>query len=79
VYGLIEKHYQHTRSPLAARVLRSWPQMVGKFVKVMPRDYKRMLEAFDRLAAEGYTGDELALAAFQLAQAEVDAVKVKHH
>jgi glutamate synthase (ferredoxin) len=40
--------------------------MVHCFVKVMPRDYKRMLDAFHKVAAEGLSGDEAVMAAFVL-------------
>ncbi len=45
VYGLIERHLQFTRSPLARRILDNWEHLVGHFVKVMPTDYKRVLQA----------------------------------
>ncbi len=51
VYGLIERHLQFTRSPLARRILDNWEHLVGHFVKVMPTDYKRVLQA--RRAALG--------------------------
>ena len=41
--GLIEEHYRATGSANAERVLAAWDRMLGKFVKVMPRDYKRAL------------------------------------
>jgi len=45
VHGLIERHLQHTASALARRLLDNWEHMVSQFVKVMPVDYKRVLEA----------------------------------
>jgi glutamate synthase (NADPH/NADH) large chain len=45
VYGLIENHLRHTGSPLARRVLDHWSPLVPQFVKVMPTDYKRVLQA----------------------------------
>ena len=42
--GLIEEHFQVTESVNAKRVLEDWDDMLPKFVKVMPRDYKRVLE-----------------------------------
>ncbi|MBI3542205.1 MAG: hypothetical protein HY075_02880, partial [Deltaproteobacteria bacterium] len=47
---LIEEHLVHTASPKAKRVLDAWAESLAKFVKVMPVDYKRVLEA--RRAAE---------------------------
>ena len=40
---LIEKHWNHTGSTLAKRVLDQWQAAASQFVKVMPRDYKRAL------------------------------------
>ena len=40
---LIEAHFELTGSANASRVLSSWDQILPKFVKVMPRDYKRIL------------------------------------
>ena len=45
VYGLIEDHVRFTGSPLGRRLLDNWELMVAKFVKVMPTDYKRVLQA----------------------------------
>ena len=41
---LIEEHLRCTGSANAARVLADWDGMLPKFVKVMPRDYKRVLQ-----------------------------------
>ncbi|OUC09413.1 hypothetical protein RY27_02995 [Litorilinea aerophila] len=64
--AMIRRHMEYTDSPVAKRVLAQWPDVVRQFVKVMPRDYKRMLEAFARVEAEGLSGDEAAMAAFEL-------------
>jgi glutamate synthase (NADPH/NADH) large chain len=45
VFGLIESHLKWTRSPLAQRVLDNWEHLVGSFVKVMPTDYRKVLQA----------------------------------
>ena len=45
VYGLIEDHVRFTGSPLGRRVLDNWEHLVARFVKVMPTDYKRVLQA----------------------------------
>jgi glutamate synthase domain-containing protein 2/glutamate synthase domain-containing protein 1/glutamate synthase domain-containing protein 3 len=51
--ALIEEHRQRTDSPVAARVLGEWERLLaaGAFVKVMPRDYKRVLDERERAAA----------------------------
>jgi len=40
---LITRHVTYTGSRKAAAILRQWPAMLAKFVKVMPVDYKRVL------------------------------------
>jgi len=41
---LIEQHLHFTRSPKAEWVLDNWNSMLPRFVKVMPREYRRVLE-----------------------------------
>jgi glutamate synthase domain-containing protein 2/glutamate synthase domain-containing protein 1/glutamate synthase domain-containing protein 3 len=43
--AMVEEHQWRTDSPVAARVLAEWHELLGKgaFVKVMPHDYKRVL------------------------------------
>ena len=40
---LIERHHRWTGSQQAQRILDSWQEMAGKFVKVMPIDYRKAL------------------------------------
>ena len=65
VRQLIENHQRYTKSQRAESVLKNWDAMVSKFVKVMPKDYKRVLEAFKRVTAAGLSGDEAVMAAFE--------------
>ncbi len=39
--------------------------MVPKFVRVMPRDYNRMLACIERAHEQGLTGDEAIMVAFE--------------
>jgi glutamate synthase (NADPH/NADH) large chain len=41
---LVERHLQYTGSAVAQRLLADWPASLGKFVKVMPVDYRRALK-----------------------------------
>ncbi len=41
--ALVEKHHEYTDSAVARRVLDNWPEVLSRFVKVMPTDYKRVL------------------------------------
>ncbi|HRW09484.1 MAG TPA: glutamate synthase large subunit [Caldilineaceae bacterium] len=65
VRSMIQKHAEYTNSDVANKILADWDGYIGKFVKVIPKDYKRMLEAFARVQAEGFSGDEAAMAAFE--------------
>jgi glutamate synthase (ferredoxin) len=65
VFNLIEKHFEYTKSVRAKQILDGWKQFLPKFVKVLPKDYKRMLACMDRAKAQGLTGDEAIMAAFE--------------
>ena len=52
LHELIEEHHLRTQSPVAARVLREWAEMLPRFVKVMPHDYKRALAELAEAEAE---------------------------
>ncbi|ACD96722.1 glutamate synthase large subunit [Trichlorobacter lovleyi] len=62
---MISNHQQRTGSAKAAAVLADWNSYQAKFVKVMPRDYKRMLEAIARAEAAGLSGEAALIAAFE--------------
>ena len=63
--GLIERHQTLTGSARAAMILLNWKTYVKQFVKVMPTDYKRVLQALERATAAGLTGDDALAAAFE--------------
>ena len=44
LYDLIQRHLRWTNSARAQQILDAWPDMVGKFVKVVPIDYRKALE-----------------------------------
>ena len=41
---LVEDHYEYTGSAPAQRILADWDRSLTKFKKIMPRDYRRVLE-----------------------------------
>jgi len=53
VRDLIRRHIEYTGSTYAADILKAWIDMQPRFVKIMPRDYKRVLLAEARARAEG--------------------------
>jgi glutamate synthase domain-containing protein 3 len=44
LFELIEHHYIYTKSEVARKILDEWPINLSEFIKVMPTDYKRVLE-----------------------------------
>jgi glutamate synthase (ferredoxin) len=65
IWKLIQRHQAYTKSERAAKVLADWRRLVPKFVKVMPKDYQRVLESMKKVKEKGLTGDEAVMAAFE--------------
>ena len=61
VRDLLIQHAGYTGSAVAARLLKDWDWAIGKFVKVMPVDYRRVIEAQRSAARNGtaHTRDRL--------------------
>jgi glutamate synthase domain-containing protein 2/glutamate synthase domain-containing protein 1/glutamate synthase domain-containing protein 3 len=55
---LVAEHADRTGSPVARGMLEGWDEAVGRFVKVMPRDYKRALA--ERAARDAEIADQTA-------------------
>jgi glutamate synthase (ferredoxin) len=65
VRRLVERHAELTGSALARRVLERWGESVARMVRVMPNDYRRMLEAQAKMRAKGLPPEEAEMAAFE--------------
>ena len=65
VWQMLRKHWEYTRSRRAEAILETWEDSVSKFVKVIPRDYKRMIEAIKRARKLGLGEDEAVMVAFE--------------
>ncbi len=62
VKDLLSRHIRYTQSPVAARLLVNWEETQGMFVKIMPRDYKRVLQAIKKAEESGMSVDEAVMA-----------------
>ncbi|RCX20532.1 glutamate synthase (ferredoxin) [Fontibacillus phaseoli] len=62
---LISRHVLYTDSVVGRRVLDNWNELLLKFVRVIPKDYKRMLEQIRKVENEGLKGEDALLAAFE--------------
>ncbi len=65
VRALIEKHGKLTGSDRAWAILAGWSTYESKFVRVIPKDYQRMLACIERAQNQGLTGEEAIMAAFE--------------
>jgi glutamate synthase (NADPH) large chain len=65
VRELLQRYHADTGSPVAARLLADWDAAAGRFGKVMPRDYKRVLTAAQAAEQEGRDVNEAVMAAAQ--------------
>ena len=63
--SMIERHVAFTGSDLGQSILDDQEALRKRFVKVMPHDYRRALDAMREVEAAGLSGDEAVMAAFQ--------------
>ncbi|MBM4224032.1 MAG: glutamate synthase subunit alpha, partial [Gammaproteobacteria bacterium] len=63
--SLVARHIEATGSTHAQRVLDAWEVQLPKFVRVIPKDYKRVLACLQRAHDQGLSGDEATMAAFE--------------
>jgi glutamate synthase (NADPH/NADH) large chain len=63
VADLVGRHAELTGSALATRLVKGIDDEIGRFVKVMPRDFRRVVEATKLAVAEGRDVDEAIMAA----------------
>ncbi len=72
--NLIERHVEYTGSSPGQAVLADWEQSLDQFVKVIPKDYKRMLAQIDKMEQSGLEGEAALLAAFEANMRELARV-----
>ncbi len=53
LHHLVTNHQRYTKSPVAERLLANWQRSLRQFVKVMPTDYKRVLEERKKQVSAG--------------------------
>ena len=63
VKTLLTKHVDYTQSTVARNILDHWSKYQSKFIKVMPKDYKRVLAAIKKAEADGTSVDEAVMEA----------------
>lgn len=73
----IRRHLLYTDSAVGRRILDSWHEMLPRFVRVIPQDYKRMLEQIRKVEEKGLQGEAALLAAFEANSRELDQTGVR--
>src|SRR5205085_1352814 len=66
VKDMVFRHAEYTGSRRATEILLAWDEALSKFVRVMPNDYRRVLEAQQQMRATGLSAAEAEMAAFEL-------------
>jgi glutamate synthase (ferredoxin) len=61
LFELVSEHHERTGSTVAGDLIEDWPNALGRFVKVMPHDYKRAMQ--ELAAAEAEAGQAAPAAA----------------
>ena len=62
---MVQNHFHYTNSPKARFVLDNWNEILPKFVKVIPKDYKRMMNRIAEQMEAGLTNEEAIMSAFE--------------
>ncbi|ALC81284.1 MULTISPECIES: glutamate synthase large subunit [Bacillus] len=62
---MIVNHFNHTDSKRAAQILENWEEEIQNFVKVIPNDYKKMVEKINEQKAAGFSDEEAMMFAFE--------------
>ncbi len=65
VKAWLEKHVEITGSVRGQEILDDWDNFLPRFVKVLPSDYERVLNAITRAEEKGLEGEEAIQAAFE--------------
>ena len=61
VKDLIRKHVKYTGSTVGESILERWEECQAKFVKIMPKDYKRALTAMKRAEEMGISWEKAVM------------------
>lgn len=61
IRSLLHRHVHYTGSTVADRILKDWQAMEARFVKVIPKDYKRAMKALKRAELEGIPWEQAVM------------------
>ena len=64
LYRLIDAHVQHTGSPKGRRILAAFSEYLPRFKKIIPNDYKRLVQLASQFEEQGVTPEQAQIEAF---------------
>ena len=64
---MLENHYKYTNSQKAKKLLDNFDVEINKFIKVIPKAYKQVIEQIKLAKEEGLSEDDAMMKAFQSA------------
>ena len=64
VRRLLERHVEYTGSSRSRALLDEWETTVSRLIRVVPNDYRRVIEAQARMREKGLSQEEAEMAAF---------------
>ena len=70
LYRLIDAHVQHTGSPKGRRILAAFSEYLPRFKKIIPNDYKRLVQLASQFEEQGVTPEQAQIEAFYASLAE---------
>ena len=74
VKAMMQRHAAYTQSARAKQLLALWEDVSRQFVKVMPKDFRRMLNAIQQAEQNGLVGDDAVMMAFEANKNDVARV-----
>ena len=61
---LIQKHVAYTNSEKGKKILDNFSEYLPKFKKIMPHDYKKMLNTIVQMEEKGLSSEQAQIEAF---------------
>jgi glutamate synthase domain-containing protein 3 len=71
VRDLVTRHLELTRSPRAKWILENWQEVVSRFIKVFPREFKRVLGVVRNEKAPAYIPSQATSVLVQAGQVQL--------
>ena len=66
LFRLINNHFKETGSKVAERILSNFDESLSNFKKIIPNDYKKMLEEIAKSEQKGSSHEEAVMEAFKI-------------